>query len=50
MIYRLINLARNSSDLEEAIFTVHGIVLEKDFPPIDYAKLDALLPHHFISY
>lgn len=33
-IYRMIILAEDSSDLEEATFTVHGIILEKDLPPI----------------
>lgn len=28
----------NSSDFEEATFTTHGIILEKDFPPIKIAR------------
>ena len=33
-VYKLVKLAQNSLGPEEATFVVHGVILDKDFPPI----------------
>ena len=38
MTYRLAILTENPTDVEEAIFIVHGIILDKDLPPLDLTK------------
>jgi hypothetical protein len=35
-----------SSDLEEAIFTVYGVILEKDLPPITMDRYASINMHH----
>lgn len=37
-MYRLSISGENSSEREEATFIVHGIIMEKDFPPITVSK------------
>lgn len=49
-IYRLINLTENSSELEEATFTVHGIILEKELPPINHVECDSYSLIIFVPY
>ncbi|KAF8811605.1 hypothetical protein BYT27DRAFT_7089134 [Phlegmacium glaucopus] len=34
MTYRLVKIGEGSSEFKEATFTVHGVILDKDLPPI----------------
>jgi len=40
MVYKLVKFSEDISELEEATFTVHGIILEKELPPITPDRYD----------
>lgn len=44
-VYKLLRCSDVSPDFEEAIFKVHGVIIEKDLPPINIEKYDNQLPH-----
>jgi len=40
LVYKLLKIADVSSEPEEAMFTVHGVIVEKELPPIRLDRYD----------
>lgn len=47
---KLIKNEKESNFIEEAVFTAHGIILEKDLPPIKLDRYDFHSRSYIVQY